>query len=56
MSEAIAPPPPLTGFDLWTPNDYSNFITICAAAVGSTLGGPSDNRGILEMTALTCDC
>lgn len=26
-----------TGFDLWTPNDYSNFITICAAAVGSTL-------------------
>ena len=27
----------LTGFDLWTPNDYSNFITICAAAVGSTL-------------------
>ena len=37
MSEAVAPPPPLTGFDLWTPNDYSNFITICAAAVGSTL-------------------
>ena len=35
MSEAVAPP--LTGFDLWTPNDYSNFITICAAAVGSTL-------------------
>jgi hypothetical protein len=29
--------PPLTSFDLWTPNDYSNFITICAAAVGSTL-------------------
>ena len=29
--------PPLTGFDLWTPNDYSNFITICAAAIGSTL-------------------
>ncbi len=28
---------PLTGFDLWTPNDYSNFITICAAAIGSTL-------------------
>ncbi len=27
----------LTGFDLWTPNDYSNFITICAAAIGSTL-------------------
>tara|TARA_R110000803_G_scaffold140858_1_gene207387 strand:- start:461 stop:730 length:270 start_codon:yes stop_codon:yes gene_type:complete len=26
-----------TGFDLWTPNDYSNFITICAAAIGSTL-------------------
>ena len=21
----------------WTPNDYSNFITICAAAIGSTL-------------------
>ena len=37
MSEAAAPSPPLTGFDLWTPNDYSNFITICAAAVGSTL-------------------
>ena len=37
MSETVAPPPPLTGFDLWTPNDYSNFITICAAAVGSTL-------------------
>ena len=36
MSES-ATPPPLTGFDLWTPNDYSNFITICAAAVGSTL-------------------
>jgi hypothetical protein len=36
MSEG-APAPPLTGFDLWTPNDYSNFITICAAAVGSTL-------------------
>ncbi len=36
MSESAAPPP-LTGFDLWTPNDYSNFITICAAAVGSTL-------------------
>ena len=29
--------PVLTGFDLWTPNDYSNFITICAAAIGSTL-------------------
>ena len=29
--------PPLTGFDLWTPNDYSNFITISAAAIGSTL-------------------
>ena len=27
----------LTGMDLWTPNDYSNFITICAAAIGSTL-------------------
>ncbi len=37
MSETVAPSPPLTGFDLWTPNDYSNFITICAAAVGSTL-------------------
>ena len=36
MSESAAAPP-LTGFDLWTPNDYSNFITICAAAVGSTL-------------------
>ena len=35
MSESIAEP--LTGFDLWTPNDYSNFITICAAAIGSTL-------------------
>ena len=35
MSESDTPP--LTGFDLWTPNDYSNFITICAAAVGSTL-------------------
>ena len=28
---------PLTGFDLWTPNDYSNFITISTAAIGSTL-------------------
>ena len=37
MSEAVSPAPPLTGFDLWTPNDYSNFISICAAAVGSTL-------------------
>jgi len=39
MSENIVvqAPAPLTGFDLWTPNDYSNFITICAAAVGSTL-------------------
>lgn len=36
MSEG-ATTAPLTGFDLWTPNDYSNFITICAAAVGSTL-------------------
>jgi len=27
----------LTGFDLWTPNDYSNFVTISAAAIGSTL-------------------
>ena len=27
----------LTGFDLWTPNDFSNFITISAAAIGSTL-------------------
>ena len=27
----------LTGLDLWTPNDYSNFITICAAAIGTTL-------------------
>jgi len=36
MSDS-ATPAPLTGFDLWTPNDYSNFITICAAAVGSTL-------------------
>ena len=27
----------LTGFDLWTANDYSNFITISAAAIGSIL-------------------
>ena len=27
----------LTGFATWTANDYSNFVTICAAAVGSTL-------------------
>ncbi len=27
----------MTGFDTWTANDYSNFITICAAAIGSTL-------------------
>ena len=33
----VIAPEPLTGFDLWTPNDYSNFITICAAAIGSTL-------------------
>jgi len=26
-----------TGEDIWTPNDYSNLITICAAAIGSTL-------------------
>ena len=37
MSESNITPPPLTGFDLWTPNDYSNFITISAAAIGSTL-------------------
>ena len=36
MSESNAEQP-LTGFDLWTPNDYSNFITISAAAIGSTL-------------------
>ena len=30
-------PAPLTGFDSWSANDYSNFVTICAAAVGSTL-------------------
>ena len=29
--------PPLTGLDLWSPNDYSNFITISAAAIGTTL-------------------
>ncbi len=34
---ATATPPPLTGLDLWTPNDYSNFITISAAAIGTTL-------------------
>ena len=28
---------PLTGLDLWSPNDYSNFITISAAAIGTTL-------------------
>jgi len=27
----------LTGFDLWSPNDYSNFVTISAAAIGTTL-------------------
>tara|TARA_R110000737_G_scaffold90454_2_gene122770 strand:- start:76 stop:330 length:255 start_codon:yes stop_codon:yes gene_type:complete len=27
----------LTGLDSWSANDYSNFITICAAAIGSTL-------------------
>ena len=37
MSETVSPPPPLTGFDSWSANDYSNFVTICAAAVGSTL-------------------
>ena len=36
MSETVSPPP-LTGFDSWSANDYSNFVTICAAAVGSTL-------------------
>ena len=36
MSDVPAPPP-LTGFDTWSANDYSNFVTICAAAVGSTL-------------------
>lgn len=29
--------PQLTGLDSWSANDYSNFITICAAAIGSTL-------------------
>ena len=40
MSNTGTPPPapaPMTGFDLWTPNDYSNFITISAAAIGTTL-------------------
>jgi|EP01043_Picozoa_sp_COSAG02_P049948 hypothetical protein len=36
MSEVVSPPP-LIGFDLWTPNDCSHFITICVATVGSTL-------------------
>lgn len=36
MSDVPAPAP-LTGFDSWSANDYSNFVTICAAAVGSTL-------------------
>ena len=27
----------LTGFDLWNANDYSNFITISAAAISSVL-------------------
>ena len=36
MSES-ATSQPLTGFDSWSANDYSNFVTICAAAVGSTL-------------------
>ena len=35
MSNASAEP--LTGFDLWSPNDYSNFVTISAAAIGTTL-------------------
>ena len=35
MSESATPP--LTGFNAWSANDYSNFVTICAAAVGSTL-------------------
>ena len=34
----------LTGFDLWTPNDYSNFVTISAAAIGSTLLGIFKSR------------
>jgi len=39
MSNTGTPPAPapVTGFDLWTPNDYSNFITISAAAIGTTL-------------------
>ena len=37
MSDADGTTETLTGFDLWTPNDYSNFITISAAAIGSTL-------------------
>ena len=37
MSESASPPSTLTGFDSWSANDYSNFVTICAAAVGSTL-------------------
>ena len=36
MSEEVAAPP-LTGLQTWSANDYSNFVTICAAAVGSTL-------------------
>jgi hypothetical protein len=35
MSESATPP--LTGCNTWSANDYSNFVTICAAAVGSTL-------------------
>ena len=35
MSESATPP--LAGFNTWSANDYSNFVTICAAAVGSTL-------------------
>ena len=27
----------ISTFTTWSANDYSNFITICAAAVGSTL-------------------
>ena len=46
MSEAVSPAPPLTGFDLWTPNDYSNFITICVSCVRTLdlarLPSPSD--------------
>ena len=37
MSDQLEPPPSPLADVTWSANDYSNFVTICAAAIGSTL-------------------